>query len=127
MPDHHHGVALLDQRVEEFQQLADVLEMEAGGGFVEDVERVAGRAAAGFPSASRLDCAAPYRVPSPLCAKLIQCFQQRLLAGGSPIARIAWDVGFAEGFASCGKVGREITVCDDTSRPVAGSAPFRVW
>ena len=37
---------LLDQAVEHFEQLAHVLEMEAGGGLVEDVERLAGGAAA---------------------------------------------------------------------------------
>ena len=42
--DHHHGVALLDQRVQHLQQLAHVLEVQAGGGLVEDVERLAGRA-----------------------------------------------------------------------------------
>ena len=34
----------LDQAVEHFEQLADVLEMEAGGRLVEDVERLAGGA-----------------------------------------------------------------------------------
>ena len=43
--DHDHGVALLDQAVEHFEQLADVLEVEAGGGLVEDVEGLAGGAA----------------------------------------------------------------------------------
>src|SRR3546814_12299184 len=46
--DHHHRVALLDQRVEHFQQFADVVEMEAGGGLVEDVARVAGGPPAEF-------------------------------------------------------------------------------
>ena len=38
MFDHVHGVALLDQDLEHLQQLAHVLEIEAGGGPVEDVE-----------------------------------------------------------------------------------------
>jgi hypothetical protein len=42
--DHHHGVALLDQLVQHFQQLGDIVEMQAGGRFVEDVERAAGGA-----------------------------------------------------------------------------------
>src|SRR3546814_3687518 len=46
MLDHHHGIALFHQRVEHLQQLADVFEVEAGGGFVQYVERVAGGAAA---------------------------------------------------------------------------------
>ena len=43
--DHHHGVALVDQAVEHLEQLADVLEVEAGGRLVEDVEGLAGGAA----------------------------------------------------------------------------------
>ena len=46
MLDHDHRVALLDQRVEDLEQFADVLEMQAGGRLVQDVERVAGGAAA---------------------------------------------------------------------------------
>ena len=46
--DHDHGVALLHQRLEHVEQFADVFEMEAGGGLVEDVEGVAGGAAAEF-------------------------------------------------------------------------------
>ena len=37
-----HGVARLHQPVEHRQQLPDVLEVQAGGGLVEDVERAAG-------------------------------------------------------------------------------------
>ncbi len=48
MFDHHHAVALVDQAVENFEQLAHVFEVQPGGGFVEDVERVAGGAAAQF-------------------------------------------------------------------------------
>jgi hypothetical protein len=40
--DHHHAVALFDELVEDFEELAHVLEVEAGGGFVEDVEGLAG-------------------------------------------------------------------------------------
>ena len=46
--DHHDRVALVHQGVEDFQQFADVLEMQAGGGFVEDVEGAAGGAAGQF-------------------------------------------------------------------------------
>ena len=35
--DHDHGVAGVDQVVEHLEELADVLEVEAGGGLVEDV------------------------------------------------------------------------------------------
>src|SRR3546814_3263989 len=34
---------LLDERLEHFEQLADILEMEPGGRLVEDVERLPGR------------------------------------------------------------------------------------
>ena len=40
--DDHHGIAAVDQAVENFEELAGVLEVEAGGGFVEDVHRAAG-------------------------------------------------------------------------------------
>src|SRR3546814_3546330 len=39
MLDDDHAVALLDERLEHFEQLADILEMEPGGRLVEDVER----------------------------------------------------------------------------------------
>ncbi len=42
--DHHHGVAGRDQPVEHRQQLPDVVEVQARGGLVEDVERAAGGA-----------------------------------------------------------------------------------
>jgi len=48
MFDHDHAVALLDEPVEDFEELADIVEMEAGGGLVQYVERVAGGAAAEF-------------------------------------------------------------------------------
>ena len=40
--DHQHRVAQVDQPVEHGQQLADVVEVQAGRRLVEDVERVAG-------------------------------------------------------------------------------------
>ena len=40
--DHQHRVAQVDQPVEHGQQLLDVVEVQAGGRLVEDVERVAG-------------------------------------------------------------------------------------
>jgi pSer/pThr/pTyr-binding forkhead associated (FHA) protein len=46
--DHHHRVAVVDQLVQHFQQLAHVVEMQAGGRLVEDVERAAGGAARQF-------------------------------------------------------------------------------
>jgi recombinational DNA repair ATPase RecF len=42
--DHHHRVALVDQLVQHFQELAHILEMQARGRLVEDVERAAGGA-----------------------------------------------------------------------------------
>src|ERR1700704_451287 len=40
--DHHHGVALVAQAVQNVQQLLDVVEMQPGGGLVQDVEGFAG-------------------------------------------------------------------------------------
>src|SRR5690606_15940419 len=40
--DHHHGVAVVGEAVEYGEQLLDVVEVEARGGFVEDVEGIAG-------------------------------------------------------------------------------------
>ena len=37
--DDDHGVALVDQLVEDVQQLVGIFEMQAGGRLVEDVER----------------------------------------------------------------------------------------
>ena len=34
MFDDHHAIALFDQTVEHFEQFADILEMQAGGGLV---------------------------------------------------------------------------------------------
>ncbi len=42
MLDDQHGVALVDEAGEHGEQLADVLEVEAGGGLVEYVDGVAG-------------------------------------------------------------------------------------
>ena len=44
--DDQHGVALVDQLVQHLEQLAHILEVQAGGRLVQDVERVAGGAAA---------------------------------------------------------------------------------
>src|SRR5690606_29596856 len=46
--DHHDAVALVDEALEDFEELADVFEVEAGGRLVEDVERLPGAAAAEF-------------------------------------------------------------------------------
>src|SRR3546814_18989689 len=56
MLDHHHGIALFHQRVEHLQQLADVFEVEAGGGFVEYVEGVSGGTAADLIRIGRAWC-----------------------------------------------------------------------
>src|SRR6184192_2383585 len=40
--DHHDGVALVAQAVQDMQQLLDVVEMQPGGGLVQDVEGLAG-------------------------------------------------------------------------------------
>ena len=40
--DHDDRVALVDEAVEHFEQFGEVVEVEAGGGFVEQVERLAG-------------------------------------------------------------------------------------
>ena len=42
--DDDHGVALVAQAVQYFQELRDVMEVQAGGRLVQDVERPAGRA-----------------------------------------------------------------------------------
>src|SRR5579875_296729 len=42
--DHQHGVALVDERMQHFEQFADVVEVQAGGRLVEDVERAPGGA-----------------------------------------------------------------------------------
>ena len=42
--DHDDGVALIDELVQDVQQLAGVLEVQAGRRLVEDVERAAGAA-----------------------------------------------------------------------------------
>ena len=56
--DHDHGVALLDQLVQHLQQLGDVVEVQAGGRLVQDVERAPGRARdSSFASFTR--CASP--------------------------------------------------------------------
>ena len=45
MLDDDHRVAGIDQRVQDFEEFADVLEMQAGGGLVQDVDGAAGRGA----------------------------------------------------------------------------------
>ena len=50
--DHQHGVALVRQGAEHFHQALDIGAMEAGGGFVQDVE---GRAAVGAELACQFD------------------------------------------------------------------------
>jgi len=40
--DHHDRIALIDQAVEHFEEFADILKMQAGGRFIEDVERLPG-------------------------------------------------------------------------------------
>src|SRR5690349_8613562 len=40
--DHHHGVAGVAQAAQHVQQELDVVEVQAGGGLVQDVERAAG-------------------------------------------------------------------------------------
>jgi hypothetical protein len=42
--DHHDRVALVAQPVQHAEQLLDVVEVQAGGRLVEDVERASGRA-----------------------------------------------------------------------------------
>jgi hypothetical protein len=42
--DDDHRIALVHKAVDDLEQLADVLEMQAGGGFVEDVDGPPGRA-----------------------------------------------------------------------------------
>ena len=48
MFDDDDAVALFHQGVEDFEEFANIFEMEAGGGFIEDVERVAGGAPGEF-------------------------------------------------------------------------------
>src|SRR6476661_1044355 len=42
MLDDHHRVSRIDQPVENFEELANVVEVEAGGGLVEQIEGAAG-------------------------------------------------------------------------------------
>ena len=48
MLDDDHGVALIDQRMQHFQQFAHIVEMQAGGRFIENIKRLARRAAREF-------------------------------------------------------------------------------
>lgn len=45
MLDHQHGVAGVDQALQHVEQLAHVLEVQAGGGLVQNIERLARLAA----------------------------------------------------------------------------------
>ena len=49
MLDDDDGVAVVTQLMEDAQQLADVVEVQPGGGLVEDVQRLAGVALGQFP------------------------------------------------------------------------------
>src|ERR1700694_4390946 len=42
--DDEHGVAEIDEALENIEEFSNIVEMEAGGGLVEDVERAAGLA-----------------------------------------------------------------------------------
>ncbi len=37
--DHHDRIALIDQFMQHFQQLAHIFEMQAGGGFIQNIQR----------------------------------------------------------------------------------------
>ena len=42
MFDHHHGVALVAEPMQYFEELGDIVKMQASGWFVQDVEGLAG-------------------------------------------------------------------------------------
>ena len=42
--DDEHGVAKIDEALQDVEELSNVIEVQAGGGLVEDVERAAGLA-----------------------------------------------------------------------------------
>ena len=48
MFNHHHCIAVVAQAVQHIQQGFNVMKMQAGGGFVEDIQRAPGVAAAEF-------------------------------------------------------------------------------
>ena len=48
MLDDHHGVACLHQAVQDIQQFLDIGEVQTGGGFIQDIERLAAPVAAEF-------------------------------------------------------------------------------
>ena len=48
MFDDDDGIPGLDQGVQDFQQFADVFEVQAGGRLIQDIERLAGGPAAEF-------------------------------------------------------------------------------
>ena len=57
--DDDHGVAGIDQALEHAEQPPDVLEVQAGGRLVEDVERLARSRAGASSLASLMRCASP--------------------------------------------------------------------
>ena len=81
--DHHHRIALLDQAVEDLQEFAHVLKVQARGGLIQNIERLARRALGEFLGefdplrlAARKRCRllaylshspAPPRTASPFC------------------------------------------------------------
>ena len=40
--DHYHGIAVVAQPMQDFQQQVDILEMEVSGGFIQNIEGAAG-------------------------------------------------------------------------------------
>ena len=56
--DDQDGVAQVGEAVQDLEQFFNVVEVQAGGGFVENVERAAGLAAGKF-LASLMRCASP--------------------------------------------------------------------
>ena len=49
MLDHHHGVAAVAQPVQYLQQQLDIVEMQAGGGLVQNIQGAPGIALAIIP------------------------------------------------------------------------------
>ena len=68
--DDDHAVAGVDQGVQHVQQLVDIGHVQAGGRFVEDVERLAGRAAADSSVTSLMRWASP---PTKRGSRLAEC------------------------------------------------------
>ena len=57
--DDQHAAAVLDQPLEGIQQLGDIVEVQAGGGLVEDVQSVPSQVACARCAASLTRCASP--------------------------------------------------------------------